>query len=237
MTEHITASIFIYQGHDLVYANPPAIKNSGYTREELLGMNFWDIIHADLRRQAKQWGLERQAGEELPSRYELKIKTKSGAERWVDYTATAIDYNGRKAVLGTAVDITERKLAEDALRQSEEKYRLTTEHVPFHLGASDQSYKFVLWNKHSEKMFGYTPEEVINKISPSAIHDSQKEAEAMVTTAIDKGIFDDELKMRRKDGSLFPAHLVVVPNKDERDNVIGLYGFAEDIRRGSAPRI
>ncbi len=229
MAEHISAAVFINQDTRLVYANNAAVKLSGYSCEELLGMRLWNIIHPDLKEQATEWDRMQQAGEKLPSHFELKINTKKGEVRWLDYTAAIINYNGQDAVLGTAVDITERKMAEKALRQSEERHRLTAEHVPFHIASTDQSYKYVLWNKHSEKMFGYTQEEVINKLSPSAVHTSKKEGKAVVAAAIDKGIYDNELNLRRRDGSVFPAHLVVVPNKDERGNIIGMHGFAEDI--------
>ena len=229
MTEAIPASIFIYQGPHLVYANPAAQKTSGYSFDELQKMNFWDIVHPEFRAQAREWGLRRQIGEELPSQYELKAIHKNGTERWVYYTAAAIEYQGRPAVLGTAIDITDRKRAEEALKQSEERYRLTADMVPIHLGATDQSYKYSLWNKYSEKMFGYTQEEALNKLSPLDIHETAEEAQEVVDTAINTGIFDKELRFRRKDGNLFPAHLIVVPDRDSEGNVKGLYGFAEDI--------
>ena len=140
-----------------------------------------------------------------------------------------IDYNGSKAVLGTAVDITERKLAENALRQSEERYRMTAEHVPIHLGVVDQAGKYILWNNYSEKLFGYTRDEVINKMSPSAVHKSQDDADTVIRIAAETGIYDNDVELRKKDGSLFPGHLVVVPDNASGGRFNGFYGFAEDI--------
>jgi PAS domain S-box-containing protein len=117
MAENITAAIFIYQHTHLIYANTAATKLSGYLNEELIGMRFWNIIHPDFKEQATEWDRMQQAGEKLPSRFELKIKTKNGEERWVDYTAAIIEYNGAEAVLGTAVDITERKQAEELINK------------------------------------------------------------------------------------------------------------------------
>ena len=229
MTENITAAIFIYQGNNPVYVNPAAVKTCGYTREELLSMHFWDIVHPDFIEQVRGWGLKRQAGEDLPSRYELKIKTKQGAERWFDYAAAAIQYNGGTAVLGTAIDITERKLAEEALRKSEERYRLTAENIPIHLGVINQDRKFVLWNKYSVKMFGYTRDEVINRESFDLIISGKGLSEELIRAAGDDGIYDGDLTLQRKDGSQFPGHLIVVPSKNADGLITGYYGFAEDI--------
>ncbi|MBU1626861.1 response regulator, partial [bacterium] len=61
------------------------------------------------------------------------------------------------------------------------------------------------------------------------IHESQKETEEVVAIAAKVGKFDSVLNMRRKDGSLFPAHLVVVPRKDSDGKIVDFYGIAEDI--------
>jgi len=127
------------------------------------------------------------------------------------------------------IDITRRKKAEEALRQSEEQHRLTTEHVPIHIAAIDKSGKFIFWNKYSEVMFGYSQKEAVGKLSPYDVHETKDEANEVVRIAAKKGICDKELNLKRKDGRLFPARLVIVPYKNPAGEIVSFYGFAEDI--------
>ena len=61
----------------------------------------------------KRIGLARLKGGHAPERYETRILTKSGEERWIDISARAIELDGERGVVGTAFDITDRKRAED----------------------------------------------------------------------------------------------------------------------------
>ena len=75
---------------------------------------------------AKERGLARQRGEELASSYEIKTITKTGEVKWILYSGDKIEYQGKPAVIGTAIDITEKKESEEKLRKSEdEKYQNT----------------------------------------------------------------------------------------------------------------
>jgi PAS domain S-box-containing protein len=123
LTETAASGIFIHHGGRFIYVNPASEAISGYTREELLAMNFWDLLHPDFRELIKQRAQARQQGELVPSRYELKIITKNGEERWIDLTVGMINFEGKPAVLGTDFDITERKRAEEEMRALEEQLR------------------------------------------------------------------------------------------------------------------
>lgn len=125
MAETVAAATFIYQGDKMRYVNPAVEAITGYSRSELLRQNFWDIIHPEYRELVKERGLARQRGDEAPQRYEVKLLTKDGQERWVDFTAGTIEFEGKRAVLGTAFDITERKWAENALREQTRRDPLT----------------------------------------------------------------------------------------------------------------
>lgn len=118
LTESAAAAIFIYRGAEFLYLNTACEKLSGYPREELLKMNFWDIVHPDFRQTVKERGLARQQGMNVPDRYEVKILTKSGEERWMDFTSGLIKYEDRTAVLGTAYDVTEQKKLEEQFFQA-----------------------------------------------------------------------------------------------------------------------
>ncbi|HEY8241722.1 MAG TPA: PAS domain S-box protein, partial [Kiritimatiellia bacterium] len=110
------ASIFVFQGTQLIYVNPAAEQITGYTSAELYGMPFWGIIHPDYRELVRRRGLARQKGRPVPQRYEVKILTKAGETRWIDYSASMAEIGGQPAVLGVAFDITERMRTESELR-------------------------------------------------------------------------------------------------------------------------
>ncbi|MDP2674960.1 MAG: PAS domain S-box protein [Dehalococcoidia bacterium] len=116
LAETVAAAAFIFQGNRMCYVNSAAEAQTGYSREELLTMDFWEVIHPDFRPLVKKRGLARQRGEQVPARYEVKLLTRNGEERWVDFMAAAIEFEGKPAVLGTAFDITERKAAEETIR-------------------------------------------------------------------------------------------------------------------------
>jgi diguanylate cyclase (GGDEF)-like protein/PAS domain S-box-containing protein len=109
-------AIFIYQGSSFRYANEATASISGYSRAELEGMDFWAMVHPDIREIVRRRGLARQKGDPQLSRYEIRIVRKDGEIRWLDYSAGLIELEGSPAVLGTAFDVTERKRAEERIR-------------------------------------------------------------------------------------------------------------------------
>jgi diguanylate cyclase (GGDEF)-like protein/PAS domain S-box-containing protein len=123
LAESSAFAIMMHQGDRFIYANRAAEEISGYTEEELFSMNFWDLVHPDHRDMVKQSGYNRQQGKVLPRAYEFKIITKNGVEKWVSLSGNPIQYEDKPTALISVTDITERKIAEAALKESEQKYR------------------------------------------------------------------------------------------------------------------
>lgn len=130
LTENTSTAIVVYSGNKYVYVNKAAQELTGYRSEELLNMNFWEIVHPDYREIVKKRGWARQQGNSLPSRYEIKLLTKRGEVVWVDYTAGQITWKEQPAAIGSAIDITEKKIAEEKLRASERKLRSIFNAIP-----------------------------------------------------------------------------------------------------------
>jgi len=120
-TEFSPIPIMIYQDNMWIYANPAAIKITGYSADELLTMNFWEFVHPDFRDLIKQRGSERQEGGNPVSHYEFMIVHKGGEEKWVDFWAQPVQFRGKIAVLIAAIDITQRKKYEARQKNLEEQ--------------------------------------------------------------------------------------------------------------------
>ncbi len=112
-TESSPAAILIYQNYQCVYINPAAKDITGYSFDDLSTMKFWDFLHPDYKDFAIEGGKAIQRGENPPTNAELKIFTKFGIEKWIDARLEIIKYQERRAILITAIDITERKQAEE----------------------------------------------------------------------------------------------------------------------------
>lgn len=161
LTETAASAILIYQDDKYRYANPAAEAITGYQMEEILSMNLVGAVHPDFQELIRGRARARQRGEDVPSRYEVKIIAKSGEERWLDAAASNMEFRGRPAVLVTAFDITERKRAEEALQRNEDLFRAIVE---------DQTEMIVRWkpdgtrtfvNRAYSRVFGGSPENFV----------------------------------------------------------------------------
>ncbi len=119
LTETMAAAVFIHADERFHYVNPAAEVMTGYSREELSTMAFRQITDPASQELLQSRLSELKDGAERTRSCEIKLVTKGGEDRWVEISAALIPFEGRPAVIGAAFDITERKWAEDQLRQAQ----------------------------------------------------------------------------------------------------------------------
>jgi len=116
--ENANEAVFVAQGSSLPFANPKTCEITGYTGEQLRGLMFADLIHPEDREMVVGRFRRRVAGERVPAEYEFRIVTSSGDVRWIEIRPVMIEWDGQPATLNFAHDITERRRAEEALKEA-----------------------------------------------------------------------------------------------------------------------
>ena len=106
------SAIFILGNERLLYVNHWTEKITGHSREELLNMDVWRLVHPDDVAAMRERLQRRKAGQETRSSFEFRIINRYGQARWLEYSAAPISFEGQMAVLATAFDITDRKRSE-----------------------------------------------------------------------------------------------------------------------------
>ena len=121
LTEESPVPIFIIQAGKLVFVNPSLAKFAGYARDEMVGkMAPQELIHRDdVARLMTKLG-ERAAGKSQGEAVGYRGVRKDGSIVHLEAYATLIEYQGNPAVMGTLIDVTERKRAAERLRENEE---------------------------------------------------------------------------------------------------------------------
>jgi len=109
LAETAAVAIFIHQGGNFLYTNKTAETLGGYRTEEYLSMNFLSLAHPDYVEMITTRARERLKSGQPPAQYEFRIVRKDGSERWVLMTAGITLFDRKPAVIGTLIDITERK--------------------------------------------------------------------------------------------------------------------------------
>jgi len=109
---------YIVQNQCFQYVNPEFCRITGYTRDELTGMQSLLLVHPDYRAHVKENAVLMLAGGKNTP-YEFQVVDKAGRVKWVMETVTAVKHEGRRAALGYFMDITRRKQTEKEHRDKE----------------------------------------------------------------------------------------------------------------------
>jgi len=204
VVEQSAESIWLFDPHtkQVLESNIRFQKLLGYTAEELRRMTNYDFVAHS--RENIDSAVERVVQQRRGFFGERKYRCKDGTVLDVEVSGTMIPYKGREVVCGVARDLTERKRAEKALKQSEERYRAVIEQTieGIYLGAADTKL-VVESNAAFQKMLGYTAEELCGMhIYDFIVHDHEN-IDSVFQSVLDRGhYFIGERKYRCKDGSI-----------------------------------
>lgn len=162
LTERSLAGIYVVQDGKFHTINPNAAAYAGYTPEELIGKDASFILHPDDVKPAKENARKMLRGQKVTP-HEFRIVTKAGDIRWIMETVTAIFHEGRRAILGNSMDVTEYKLAEEALRESRRRFGDLIEFLPDATFAIDLDGKLIAWNRAAEELTGVKAKDMLGK--------------------------------------------------------------------------
>lgn len=176
----VNAARDVIYTHDLegnfTSVNPAAGVLYGYTIDEVLAMNFADFVdpvHLPIARENQQRAMR---GEPMIP-VQVLTHTRDKTALWMEVVAAPIVENG--AVVGfqgIARDVTDRKEAEQALVDSEEKYRRLVDGAHDIIYTTDLAGEIVSVNPAVERILGYTPEEVLGLTTLDLVDESQRAA-------------------------------------------------------------
>ncbi len=166
LTEQSLLGIAILQDDKIKYANQAIAEIDDVTIKEMLAwnpMDFAKLIHPDDRHFAVEQGKKKQMGEteNIVLHYSYRIITKDNQLKWLDQFSKTISFEGKSADLITLIDITELKIAEQKLIESEQKFRNITEQSLMGVTIiQDGLIKYI--NNRQADIYGYSVEEVLN---------------------------------------------------------------------------
>jgi diguanylate cyclase (GGDEF)-like protein/PAS domain S-box-containing protein len=191
--------VYDFETLRFIDVNQSAVRHYGYSREEFLGMTIAQIRPAD------ELPRMREALEQAMPHNEGKIfrhQKKDGTVLETEVTSFEFESAGRRARLVIAVDVTERRRAEQRLRESEERYRLLFERNLAGVFRTTLEGHILECNEALARTFGYeSPAELVAQPAANVYEQSEDRQRLMSRLKEQRVLSNIEVRMRRRDGT------------------------------------
>lgn len=237
LAEKSPVGITLVQDGVVQYANERCAEMIEYGVDEIIyRITLQEIIFADDLPLVEDKVRAHLSGEAKSAQYELRIRTRTGAMRNVEVYSAATLYRGRPAIIGTVLDITERKQMEKALHESEEKYRLLADNSSDVIWTMNLNGCFTYLSPSVRELTDFTPEEamtipldrhVVKEDLPWVMEMISRELVKPREERLDRTTV--ELRQYKKDGSAIDLEISTRWLFDEQGEIVGLQGSSRSI--------
>ncbi len=217
----------------ILYTSPQITAQLGYMPDEVMGYNFSEIIHPDDIGSLVRHVQENFMSGKPVAQDQFRLRRKDGTYRWYeDKSIYATDRRGRHIVSGTIRDINEEKTAQDALRESEEKFRTILDTTSEWIWDLDLHGCHTYSNPAVESLLGYTKDEILGINTFEMIHpDDRDRIKQIFASSVNKksGWRNVRLRWQHKDGTYRFLESNATAIFNERGELTGFRGADRDI--------
>ena len=204
---------------------------TGYSRDEALKMNIGNVV-APGSLDAAQEMTRRKLSDDVPTTYEIDIVAKSGRTVSLELSTRLIMRHGVPVgVQGIGRDITERKRSENALKESENRYRQLGEGIFHQVWTAEPAGDLDYVNSRTLKYFNKTAKEIVGEGWQSVVHpDDLPECIRRWTRSLETGeLYETEFRLRRYDGTYRWHKATATCSRDSNGEIIKWFGTNTDI--------
>ena len=170
LTENTAAGIIIYDDKKIYYTNKTLSSILGYTKEEFLKKRVIDLIHPDFKNMVRKKIEDRIHGQRNPEQYDVRLLTKNNKTVWINGSTIPFFYKGKPAAIATIIDITEKKFAEDRIKNNTKRLNTLVTILESNIKKTDKILKFSLEKiiEFSESKLGaiFKPDKVSETFTP-----------------------------------------------------------------------
>jgi two-component system, cell cycle sensor histidine kinase and response regulator CckA len=228
LVEQSLVGVYLMQNDTFLHVNPKFAEIFGYSAGTMMSDVPFSSIIADQERRAVLRLVEEKLvtfDETLHSTF--RGRRQDGRLIDVELSGTVTDYNGAPALLGTLLDVTERK------RSEEERSLLYSaiEQIGEAIIITDASGKIQYANSSFERMTGYPKAEVVGKnprVLKSGVHETEFYA-AMWATLLRGEVWSGDITNKRRDGSTYNEEMIISPVRDAGGNVVNYVAVKRDV--------
>lgn len=233
LVENSLVGVYIVQEMTFVYCNPRMADIFGYTQGELLALpSMLELISGRDTAAIEKRLRDRLEGSSPSAHYTFVARRKDGQLRHIEVHGKRTDLDGRPAIIGACLDITERVERDEALKASEQRFRALFEQAPIGMVIALPDSTVIKVNAAFCAMLGYTEAELTGKSFVEVTHEDDLGG----TPESAKRVLDSRApamrihkRYLRKDGMTVHAETTVSPVLDASGNLLRSVAMIEDV--------